>query len=106
MTKGSKRPPPPGPTQVLRPPLVIDPDVVRMQRELDRKAGAEKVHLNAQFPDKVMAAIGDRPDVSHNELARWLQADPVMKKLVVRPDGEAMKPRSLAKKIARYRRQK
>jgi hypothetical protein len=106
MTKGSKRPPPPGPTQGVRPSFMIDPDATRRQRELDRKAGAEKVHLNAQFPDKVMAAIGDRPDVSHNELARWLQADPVMKKLVDRPDGEAMKPRSLAKKIARYRRQK
>jgi hypothetical protein len=108
----SRRPPP---AQVLRPPFVADEEqlflpeqvlatyalqtpplverdetqveaeVLEQQRARGRKAGAKKRHEDAQFPEKVSAAIDDRSD---------------------HPDGSEMKPRSLAKKIIRYRKQK
>jgi hypothetical protein len=103
--KRGKRVPP---TQILRPPLVVDneEEVKTQQRALGRKLGAEKKHLDAQLPAEVSAAIDDGPDVNASALARWLQADPVMKKFVAHADGEAMQHRSLAKKIIRYRQQK
>jgi hypothetical protein len=82
---GKKPPPPPTqavpPTQVLGAPFVIDPDVVDMQRELDRKAGAEKHHLDAQLTEKDLAAIDEhrrqRPNAkSSKAVAEWIHGDP------------------------------
>jgi hypothetical protein len=108
--KKKQQPGKPGPTQVLRPPLVVDneEEVKTQQRALGRKLGAEKKHLDAQFAAEVLAAIDDRPDVNASALARWLQSKSETKSLpgVTRPGGKAMEHRSLAKKIIRYRMRK
>jgi hypothetical protein len=97
--KRGKRVPPLPPTQILRPGIVRDPDIV-VQTRTDAN---EKRRLAARLPNKVKAAIYghlDRhPDASNNDIARWLKEDHEIAPLVA-----GLKPRSLADKIGAARR--
>jgi hypothetical protein len=105
--KRGKRGPP---TQILRPPLVVDneDEVKTQQRALGRKLGAEKKHLDAQFAAEARTMIDEHPHEKASTLATWLQGKSETKSLpgVTRPDGKPMERRSLAKKIIRYRMRK
>jgi hypothetical protein len=96
--KKKQEPGKPGPTQVLQPGIVRDPDIV-VQTRTDAN---EKRRLAAQLPNKVLAAIYghlDRhPDASNNDIANWLKGDPEIAPLVAH-----LKPRSLADKIGAAR---
>ena len=89
----------PGPTRILRPGIVRDPDIVVQTR----KDANKKKQLAAQLPNKVLAAIYghlDRhPDAGNNEIARWLKGDPEIAPLVAH-----LKLRSLADKIGALRK--
>jgi hypothetical protein len=102
----------------LRPPPVLDPDVVEMQRDLDRKAAAEARRAQGQLSEAARAAI-DKLErhpggASSHWIAEQMQNNPAT--AVVRlkrekpmlKDGKPvlMTVEHLARKITGYRKQK
>jgi hypothetical protein len=91
-------PTPPGTTQVLKPWIVRDPDIVVQTRE---DANIKK-QLAAQLPDPVLAKVaeylGRNPKPSNNKIAMWVKGDPKLAPLVAH-----LNQASLAKKIGKLR---
>jgi hypothetical protein len=85
-----------------------DEETEAKQRARSRAKAAEKRRRDAQLPTETRTIIDKYPHVKASTLATWLQDRSATRSLpgVTRPDGEPMEPRSLAKKIIRYRRQK
>ena len=86
--------------------VVNEDQILARQRAKNRKLAADSRRLNAQFPREVRDAIDARTGVGASKLARWLQDHHKLAPLVAHPNGEAMTPDGLAKKIRRYRRKK